>query len=1476
MKIYNKFKIFFLFGILAVMALPCAKLKAQVPGGVTGPTMEFWLASDYLHGLSAALPNEDADITNWMDLSGNGWNFQRNGLESVPKMTYEGMNYNPAVAFYQYLSNTGASDDNPPISADDRERKLVCINPYTTEVGKSYYTFWVSEVDTELAGATGSSAPSGSTNATVFTFYSGAVASDNQGWRITRSSSISPVAQLQTSTSGSREEHQKEGLTSVIGAIIRPNISTSHSQDQYVNGIKNSIGGTTMRNRAGTMIIGTGNSSTGEAFFGNVHEIIVYSGSIGQKMSDANIQKIHSYLAIKYGISLDSQDYVNSSGTTVWDGQVTNKGYSQHVFGLAHDRNANLHVKQATSTSSSVFTAFVGNLATLNIQNTTSIPEGIFCMFGSNGENGLTNYRYEADNSPIFLEGTLLEDITFRDKNIWKVQLTGTTSLSVKLNAPGKYVLVSDNDPSFDPSNTRLYKIDNETGYTEIPLKNGQFISFAYFAKGPGGVVDGLRMWLDAGDKDHIKTDGNGNIASWKDKSEISNTMYSYQSVNSANKAPGYDLASLHTNFYPAVNYREQGQYLSTNKGPASVSSPDGYTVFHVIYNDFIKANRSYFMSFGSKISNSSARRPVFGMRGYTDGVRGRLWETGGAGSVQGREHLFEAGATSINVQVVNKDTRRIRFESNGKSEELGNGSIGNGSRMNGIGVLGGGSAPDWQMLGVMAQSVFYERVLTEAEKDQIYSYLALKYAVTLRMPIAYNYKLSDGSSLWDGTTAPYSAYHNNVAALVHDAASDLHNNVARSTDVGATITMMLRGHKEGITGQGDSSLFENDLSALIWGHDNNVGHKIFSASEQEALCGLVKEKFEKIWLVKKTSNLEKIDVSIRILEQDLSGYISPGYQLVLLVADNPEKLRNNNWDLAIPSSYLKNEKQQAFEFTFSEGMTYFSIGIKPLPGACEACDFEGSKQVTFTAQSWTRGAKENTFSLGSDSLGIPFSATVKTDVNPITWSSRYPRVSSQNSLRLRRRREANTEMITRITPSSAAATQFQIFNLDREGGRYKQVEVYGLCENGIIIPTLTTASNRSSYSIAGNVARALRRPTSSYTNNRGKLNVSFDYPVDTIFIKEKAIGATSGSQTLGIGPIRFSCPAPIPPYSEAGIAFSKQATDTVTYCGFASMIDYTFRIYSANCDRKGITIIDTLPQHLTWDSLLIAMPSVAMSHPDFKITISDDKRVLKIDSMTIPGSSDAFMFTAKAHLINDEVIVGKTYENQAWLQATIIKNDTPVLIDPQPSADYYRGVGFKSKTYVKDGGVRLEAVKTEITSKACYVALNEVQIIIKINNPNPSDVTDMVLDIDFNEEFTFVNRSIYSPTISGLPENPEFEEDNGVRVPGYFYLEGFTLPGGKESIISFKIKAPAKGELIKEVDEDGNPIDWDGNILTSPFDPDEQAVTDLVVGYSVDTEMDDYCISSSFIDTNGESTIPFCRSKECIIINKMLQPRIQ
>lgn len=61
---------------------------------------------------------------------------------------------------------------------------------------------------------------------------------------------------------------------------------------------------------------------------------------------------------------------------------------------------------------------------------------------------------------------------------------------------------------------------------------------------------------------------------------------------------------------------------------------------------------------------------------------------------------------------------------------------------------------------------------MTFAQTNQVESYLALKYGITLDQTLPTNYTLSDGSIAWSATGA--GVYKNNIAGIARDDASML------------------------------------------------------------------------------------------------------------------------------------------------------------------------------------------------------------------------------------------------------------------------------------------------------------------------------------------------------------------------------------------------------------------------------------------------------------------------------------------------------------------------------------------------------------------------------------------------------------------------------------------------------------------------------------------------------------------------------
>lgn len=119
---------------------------------------------------------------------------------------------------------------------------------------------------------------------------------------------------------------------------------------------------------------------------GRIAEIFTFA----ERVNDADRQKIESYLAIKYGITLGTsneaqKDYINSFDNVVWDISA-NTGYNYDVAGIGRDSISDLNQKQSkTLNSINGVTIGLGGIYTVNSANPNEFEDdGDFLVWGNN------------------------------------------------------------------------------------------------------------------------------------------------------------------------------------------------------------------------------------------------------------------------------------------------------------------------------------------------------------------------------------------------------------------------------------------------------------------------------------------------------------------------------------------------------------------------------------------------------------------------------------------------------------------------------------------------------------------------------------------------------------------------------------------------------------------------------------------------------------------------------------------------------------------------------------------------------------------------------------------------------------------------------------------------------------------------------------------------------------------------------------
>lgn len=436
----------------------------RAPGGVTN-NLSYWYRADRF----AEAAGEDSDVTTWTDFT-TGTTLTQLGDNDLPKLkngnaTY--FNFNPGINYTnsaQTLGNTAV-------------RTVTALN---------YDIFTLTK-----EGLTGG------TNGRIF---SGLVNNTNLSGSINYWDGIGILADNRierlTNTYTSRYLANPGTITWAAGhPSIMYNTYSDLNVSKGLNGSPNGANGThTARGLiTGGHAIGStqfsGNGSDNAGFTGHIGEVIVYGNG---QVTAAERNKIETYLAVKYGITLhNSNHYTTSRNVVVWDA-TANTGYYNNVAAIGRDVISALHQKQSrsqhTNTNSQVIIG-LGDIATTNAGNTFSLSDEQFLIWGDNGNAQAMSNTAGTFTTFNFSGGT---NNGRRMNRIWKVQNTqvtaevlirfpmaavGTTTLPSG-DACAQYAIVFADDAAFSTNVTAIALTENDTDYEALHnFKNG----FSYF-----------------------------------------------------------------------------------------------------------------------------------------------------------------------------------------------------------------------------------------------------------------------------------------------------------------------------------------------------------------------------------------------------------------------------------------------------------------------------------------------------------------------------------------------------------------------------------------------------------------------------------------------------------------------------------------------------------------------------------------------------------------------------------------------------------------------------------------------------------------------------------------------------------------------------------------------------------------------------------------------------------------------------------
>lgn len=1477
MKLYKNIQLLFIF-MFSFLFIEGIEAQALISPGGTSYKTELWLKSNSTTLVPFA---NNASITKWTDVSSNNLQFGQNASNGVPIVSFDkSKNYYPSVYFSGTPTNT----------------KLIASTNFATDINKSYYIFAV--VDNTASG-TGYK--------TIFTF---APTYGAQGvYYNTARNAFSPFVY---GRQGGRENSAtgEQSSSSAVLNYILPNVySASYPINVFYNNVKTVLtqsalftGSTALNDKP---IIGTRTATTTEPFIGSIYEIIVLSSTAGSYISETELNKVNSYLAIKYGIPLvDMANYVMSDGTTIWS-STQNAGFNNNVFGIGKDTTSGLSQKQSTGTNSSdKMTVYVGDeLANLNENNTSTFfddKDKSFILFGSTGRTETTQYIYPEDTQ--FANGVLVRQVNLRKSNIWKTVMTGLSSASLNIKLTGDYTdsdyLVVSSDTLFTPTNTRLYSL-TEGVAQNVAVNDGDYITSISMQYAPGGVTRGLRLWLRADDYESLtfNTGSTSDISEWKDQT-ANGYVFRFSDLTGSTSfvRPTYSAYEEKMNFFPSVNF-SLWAYLALNStsGPYSVDSPNDMISVTAYWADVKQQSsvRLYTHGIGgTNPTTSSTRNPAVGFNPSISGGRIYMEASGSPYAYQSPDKSgFVSYSTALEMvrihkaDGVNTGSGYVQYNFGGQisyapnvptSSTWGSGNSGTqGATIGGASISASNTSNSGSFVGLVSDYIFYESDLTTAEVDLINTYIGIKYGITLDKDITtadslnvnFDYILSDAATnVWKGNSAPNKNFHNNVAGIVRDDAS-LFVNKSKSTSSHGLIGMMSKNHTELGQGSEPDAIFTKNFSGLFWGDDNLLTKVTFNQSGDE--CFDFAEKTSRTWLVQKT-NEDEMPVTIFMGKggnDPYDNYVSKSYQAYLLVAKSKEDLDNKKWDLVIPGYYDSTLGYHTFDYTFKDEYTYFSLAFKALPTACETCEFTSGDTFSFS--------KAN---LGSNNLRItpatsPITKTglLSTNGNE-TIDLSFVAGTGVSSMRVRPGMSRGT---TRLTTSGKAQSQstisykfsvpagvsFAIGGIDRN----EVVRVRGVCNGDTIFPSsiygspLTTKNLKKkgySYTIRDYTCYGNGKVSSGIGTATGLANFIFDFPVQELVISYTSTKATT--RYLDLYPLTFSCPQPLPEPNEDGFAMQKAATSNVSVC---DIVDFTFRILNANsnCEGSNVYFKDILPEGMVWLENSLTFDNDLIQGNGNVIFTADS---LVIDSLHLPSNGKITTIRAQA-IFKEGASTGTTYYNQSSIDYLKLDNVTAASL-LSTDANYKDGDIDKRTPIVVSADERTyEYINTSSSlDKSCFRENGVITVSILVDNKNTA-ISAMVLDLTYNENFNYVAGSfkINGATVSDAVEMIEQDSEGDILL-GSTNVSGFTLPqnptGGKV-IITYQIKAPDK------------------NLLTYQLVDNKEVYDPMLFDYILNTDnSDDICLGNAFVNANGNGSLDYCNSRKYVISNRNVTNRIK
>jgi FG-GAP-like repeat len=564
---------------------------------------------------------------------------------------------------------------------------------------------------------------------------------------------------------------------------------------------------------------------------GDESENIMYS----TPLSAIERNRVESYLAIKYGITLDQttpQNYVATDGTTkIWDPSV-NGVYKNDITGIGRDDVEALDQSQSKSVNASAYVTMGLGIGTSNVANTNSFAaDKSYEVFG---DNGLAT-TYATAYTPSSFTPTVPFYLMSR---VWKVQETGTVGIiTISIPDKGQEKLLVSSTSAFAPATTQeiaLTSDGNGNLTAQVDFQNGDFFTFGRSVVAPGGVVAANTAWFKA--NAGVSLTGTS-VDTWADQSDNAAFENNQPKQATAAAKPTLNQKNLF-NFNPAISF-DGGDIL---KAPTAFLASKLRTTTTGSIFSVTKSITGGAVIFGhgtvdpNKFNIEAASARV--------GAAGQPFATS-ASTAPRISSAVRAGATHSNY---------TNGAASGGATALTNATDPNDVLE--IGAVNGGNF----IVGDEAENIMYSSALSATDKNRVESYLAIKYGITLDQTTPQNYLAADGTTkIWDPSVN--GAYKNDIAGIGRDDAEGLNQKQSLSANLGVRPTIGL--NTIAATNAANVNAFAADKSYEIWA-SNGLGAGYSTNYTPTSFTPLaIFKRFDRAWKVQETGTVGPVTVKI-------------------------------------------------------------------------------------------------------------------------------------------------------------------------------------------------------------------------------------------------------------------------------------------------------------------------------------------------------------------------------------------------------------------------------------------------------------------------------------------------------------------------------------------------------------------------------------------------------------------------------------